>query len=70
MKLMGLKQLIAIIYVKDIITIMHWVVKKINYNKSVRLIVIINVLGLGAIIANNSKSFSKNIIAIIANNCI
>ena len=41
-----------------------------NCNNSFLLIAIIKVLGLGAIIAKSSKSLCKNIIAIIANNCI
>ncbi len=38
-----------------------------NPDDSIRLIAIIDDLGPGAIIAKNSKSFRKNIIAIIAN---
>jgi hypothetical protein len=45
------------------------IAEKINCNNSFPIIAIVNVLLLGAIIANNSKTFCKQTVAIIANNC-
>ncbi len=45
-------------------------IQKINCNNSIQLIAINYVLGPCTIIANNNKSFRKNIIALIANNSI